>query len=584
MIRKRSDASRPRSRPAARALATALALAAAPAAQEPAPEELAWLRAHAVPLAGAEAGSGFADLAPLRAAIGDARIVALGEATHGSREVFRMKHRLVEYLASELGFTVFSIEASTPEAYAVGDWVLGGAGDPARLIGGMYFWTWNTEEVLDLVRWMRAFDAGRERPLRFTGFDMQTPDVAMEVVVRWLEDADPARAREVRDAYASMVSARGGAGFAAATGAFPVELARGKRVRFRGWIRTRDLEGGWAGLWWRNDLPDRKLGGFDNMHDRGPRGTADWREYELELDVPEATENINFGVLLSGRGAAWFDGLAIEVDGVPFEDERFDLGYETGIRGFSAVSPGFTCVRDAEVARAGEASLRIESLARDPGAMDAGRAAARAEAIASDLRERRGAASEDDAAGLEWALHNARIVEQCMRSRAGDGFAVRDASMAENVAWILEQDPDARIVLWAHNGHVQEELPFMGGHLAERFGDDYLSVGFATGAGRYTAVGAAGLADHPLQAPPADSVERVLAAAGEPLLALDLREARGDDPGAAWLREPRPFRSIGALAMDEQFFPAPVADQFDLLIWIRDTTPARQLATPPGGR
>ena len=47
--------------------------------------------------------------------IGDAHIVSLGEATHGTAEFFRMKHRLVEFLASEMGFTVFAIEANMPE-------------------------------------------------------------------------------------------------------------------------------------------------------------------------------------------------------------------------------------------------------------------------------------------------------------------------------------------------------------------------------------------------------------------------------------------------------------------------------------
>ena len=42
-----------------------------------------------------------------------------------------------------------------PESYAVDEYV---AGDPKSLIGGMYFWTWNTEAVLDMVEWMRVFN------------------------------------------------------------------------------------------------------------------------------------------------------------------------------------------------------------------------------------------------------------------------------------------------------------------------------------------------------------------------------------------------------------------------------------------
>src|SRR5688572_21336014 len=208
-----------------------------------------WLDAHAVSLSTPEAGHGFADLEPLRAIVGDARIVALGEGTHGTREFFQAKHRLLEFLASEMGYTLFSIEASTPEAYALDAYVQGGPGDPKALIGGMYFWTWNTEEVLALVEWMRAFNAAGKGPLHFTGFDMQTPDLAMEIVTGFLKGVDPERAQEVEVAYARLKGAQPSRSFGVAVGSFPVELVRGKRVRFSGWIRTEDLKDGWAGLW-----------------------------------------------------------------------------------------------------------------------------------------------------------------------------------------------------------------------------------------------------------------------------------------------------------------------------------------------
>ena len=109
-------------------------------------EQIVWLTEQALPFDTVEAGHGFGDLMPLKELIGDARIVALGEPTHGSREVFQMKHRLVEFLASEMDFTIFSIEANMPEAYRVNDHVARGEGDPAALIEGMYFWTWGPKK------------------------------------------------------------------------------------------------------------------------------------------------------------------------------------------------------------------------------------------------------------------------------------------------------------------------------------------------------------------------------------------------------------------------------------------------------
>ncbi len=138
------------------ALLIVVALVGQSPAGEPADVEIDWVKDNAIPFKTVEAGNGFVDLQPLKELIGDARLVSLGESTHGSREIFQMKHRLVEFLASEMDFTIFSIEANMPESYRVNDYVLGGEGDPQELIGGMYFWTWNTEEVLEMVRWMRC--------------------------------------------------------------------------------------------------------------------------------------------------------------------------------------------------------------------------------------------------------------------------------------------------------------------------------------------------------------------------------------------------------------------------------------------
>jgi erythromycin esterase len=173
----------------------------------PAPDEVvAWLRGHQVPLRTAAAGQGYEDLRPLAAIVGKARIVALGEATHGSREFFQLKHRVLEYLVSEQGFTVFAIEANWPESLAVDDYVLHGTGDPAEALAGLYFWTWNTEEVLDMIRWMRAYNAdpAHARKVRFLGFDMQTARVAGPAVAAYLEKVDPAYAKEVAGTLAGL--------------------------------------------------------------------------------------------------------------------------------------------------------------------------------------------------------------------------------------------------------------------------------------------------------------------------------------------------------------------------------------------
>jgi erythromycin esterase len=140
----------------------------------------ATIRRRAIPLATVEAGHGFGDLEPVIDLIGAARIVALGEATHGTREFFQLKHRLVEYLVAECGFTTFAIEANWPECEAIDAYVREGTGDPAAALAGLRFWTWDTEEVLDLIEWMRGWNSSRapDRQVRFSGIDAQFPPLA----------------------------------------------------------------------------------------------------------------------------------------------------------------------------------------------------------------------------------------------------------------------------------------------------------------------------------------------------------------------------------------------------------------------
>lgn len=155
-----------------------------------------WIAAHATPLVSPEAGHGFGDMAPIARLVGAAKIVALGEATHGTREFFQLKHRFLEYLVARLGFTVFAIEASQSECRAIDDYVLHGRGDARAALAGVRYWTWNTEEVLSMIEWMRAWNAdpGHVAKVRFRGFDMQITAGAHAGVAEFLErvGADPA--------------------------------------------------------------------------------------------------------------------------------------------------------------------------------------------------------------------------------------------------------------------------------------------------------------------------------------------------------------------------------------------------------
>lgn len=172
----------------------------------PSPEVIAWLKANAIPLATAEPNSGLRDLEPLRATFANARIVSLGEATHGTREFFQLKHRLIEFCISELGFAVIGFEAEYGATLAVNDYVLDGKGKAADAVAGMGFWMWDTEEVLSLVEWVRAWNGSHDRKVKFYGFDMQSGVVSGLHLLAYLKRVSPDLAVTSQQKLASLVS------------------------------------------------------------------------------------------------------------------------------------------------------------------------------------------------------------------------------------------------------------------------------------------------------------------------------------------------------------------------------------------
>jgi erythromycin esterase len=164
----------------------------------------AWLRAYAVHLNTSKPDAPFDNLHSLREIVDDARIVALGEATHGTHEFNQMRHRLFRFLVQEMGFNVFVIEASWADANRLNHYVQTGKGDPVTLLSKLGFWTVNTKEVLALVQWMRAYNADPDttRPLRFAGVDMQHYHTAIEDVIIYLEQVDTETATQVQANFA----------------------------------------------------------------------------------------------------------------------------------------------------------------------------------------------------------------------------------------------------------------------------------------------------------------------------------------------------------------------------------------------
>ena len=386
-----------------------------------------WINNNCIPLNYVTAENGFDDLKAMKSLIGNARIVSLGECTHGSSEVFSMKHRMLEYLVKEKGFTIFSIEANMPEAYALNGYIIDGKGDPRKLMAGMYFWTWNTQEVLDMIQWMKKYNETATNKISFTGFDMQFADVSIKILRDYLTLHHP--------------------GFLSVLNEYD-SLSKHKQMK--------------------------KNEGNDNFK-------------KLKVDAQILIDSLN--------------------------------AYKPVIY------------------------------------------------------------NKD----FNWAFQNTRILWQYASNHFSNPS--RDESMAENVKWILDENPLAKIVLWAHNGHIRKdkdgfEYKSMGEYLDKLYGKQMIAIGFATAEGTYTAVQRdgkkfIGLDSSNIILSKENSYESIFTTADTPDFLLDLRDIPKQE-GSGWISEKKFFRAVGALAMDKfQFTNINLTTHFDMIIFIRKTSASK---------
>jgi len=392
-------------------------------------DQIKWLKENAVPLTSDSPGSDFSDLDQLKPLFENAEIVGLGEATHGTREFFEMKHRIVEWTAEQQDTVIFAIEANMPEARAINEYIRTGNGDPKELLAGLHYWTWNTEEILQLIEWMRSYNKSGKGNVEFWGFDMAFPRVAADSVDSFIEKADPMFLEELEMSYE-----------------FP-------------------------------DNPDE----LRSMDDR---------------EIIEILERV--------QGVREY---------LSDNKENYLQNYDTTF--------------------------------------------------------------------VEWVIQYARIVEQSVSRFTPNGNS-RDESMAENINWIYEQRKDnAPLLIWAHNDHIERSSNRFGKMLAEQYGDDYVSVGFAFGEGNYSAVLGPNepVSTYPSPPPKEGSVEYVFQSVGIPVFALHLDEIKNHSNGS-WLKESKPMKSIGSVAIDDPYRNVPIAEYFDIVIYFDQTTASHSFGKP----
>lgn len=149
------------------------------------------------------------DLEPLLELTPRAKVVLIGEATHGTREFYRIRAELTKRLVLEQGFVAVAAEADWPDSYRLNRYVRGlGADESAERALADFerfpSWMWRNTEVVRFAEWLRGVNGARPARERvgFYGLDLYSLHASMAAVLDYLAGADPAAARRARERYA----------------------------------------------------------------------------------------------------------------------------------------------------------------------------------------------------------------------------------------------------------------------------------------------------------------------------------------------------------------------------------------------
>ena len=150
------------------------------------------LKSKLISLKTVQAGNGFEDLQPLKEILKDKQVIAMGDATYGTKESIQMKHRMFEFFVEEMGYRVLGIEADFGTVQVVNDYILNGRGNATDAFKGVNYNEWYTRDILDMVEWMRKYneESNHKTKVKLYGITSGEPYESKKKILNYLKKTD----------------------------------------------------------------------------------------------------------------------------------------------------------------------------------------------------------------------------------------------------------------------------------------------------------------------------------------------------------------------------------------------------------
>jgi erythromycin esterase len=141
------------------------------------------------PIVPTQIGQKIDDLSFLDSWIKKPKVVGLGEVTHGTKEIFQFKSRLVQYLALKKKAQAIVIEANMADCFGINQYITTGEGNPSELIRNLRIATMNYKEYVDLLVMLKDINLSRKQQdkIEFWGYDVQAPQAAAKMAMDYFE-------------------------------------------------------------------------------------------------------------------------------------------------------------------------------------------------------------------------------------------------------------------------------------------------------------------------------------------------------------------------------------------------------------
>lgn len=162
----------------------------------------------------------------IREAVGNSKVVLIGEATHGTEDFYKIRADITKALIAHEGFNFVAIEGDWPDVYRINRYVQWGpnckdkdANEALQDFGRFPTWMWRNEVVADFIEWLRQYNGKNKEsfpqpgatvdhpsklPVGFYGLDLYSLYTSASKVIDYLEEADSELAEQAREKYAAF--------------------------------------------------------------------------------------------------------------------------------------------------------------------------------------------------------------------------------------------------------------------------------------------------------------------------------------------------------------------------------------------